>query len=63
MQNGDQPSLRNLSKNLLLHKINQVQTTNNLITDIGNKKLQNIGNNYYIETEHKKSYPTQVLLV
>jgi hypothetical protein len=31
--------------------------------DIGNKKAQSIGNNYYIETEHKKSYPMRVLLV
>jgi hypothetical protein len=31
--------------------------------DIENKTVQSIGNNNYIETEHKKSYPTQVLLV
>jgi hypothetical protein len=42
---------------------NQAQITNNLILDIENKKVQSIGNNYYIETEYKKSYPMQVLLV
>jgi hypothetical protein len=49
--------------NLLLHKKNQAQTTNNLIMDLGNKKVQGVGNNYYIETKHQKSYPTQVFLV
>jgi hypothetical protein len=31
--------------------------------NIENKKVQSIGNNYYIEKEHKKLYLTQVLLV
>jgi hypothetical protein len=31
--------------------------------DRGNKKVQSVENNYYIETEYKKSYPTQVFLI
>jgi hypothetical protein len=30
--------------------------------NIGNQKVPCVGNNYYIETEHKKLYPTQGLL-
>jgi hypothetical protein len=50
-------------KNFLLHKKNQAQITNNLIIDMGNKKVQSLGNNYYIQLEHKKLYPIQALLV
>jgi hypothetical protein len=50
-------------KRLLLHIINQTQIPKNLIMDIEDKKVQSIVNNDYIETEHKKSYPMQVLLV
>jgi hypothetical protein len=46
-----------------LYKKNQAQIINNLITDIGNEKVYSVGNNYYIEREYKKSYPTQVVLV
>jgi hypothetical protein len=30
--------------------------------NIGNHKVHYIGNNYYIETEYKKLYPTKVHL-
>jgi hypothetical protein len=50
-------------QNLLLQIINEPKTTNYLITDIGNKKVQSIGKNYNIETECKKLYPMHLLLV
>jgi hypothetical protein len=49
-------------KNILLHKKKLAEKPNN-ITNIGNQKVYCVGNNYYIETEYKKLYPTQVLLV
>jgi hypothetical protein len=44
--------MRNLSKNLLLHKTNQAQITKNPPTEIGNKEVQHVGNNSYIDTAY-----------
>jgi hypothetical protein len=60
-QKPDSDDISHYLKNLLLYKKKQAETSN-IIMNIGNLKVYGVGNNYYIETEHKELYPTQVLL-
>jgi hypothetical protein len=49
-----------LSKKLIIPYEQQAETSN-IITNIGNEKVHCIGNNSYFKTEHRESYPTQVV--
>jgi hypothetical protein len=45
----------------IFYETSTITSMSNMITNIGNQKVYCVANNSYIETEHKKLYPTQVL--